>query len=307
MDIWKLVEHDLNLLVVFDTLMQERSLTRAGMKLGRTQSAMSHSLRRLRELLQDPLFARGPDGLLPTARAESLFPGVRALLEQLHGLLQPQHPFDPARDRATVRLVMTDYAQLVLLPGLMARLSREAPGVMLKVLTGSDAIEEQLASGEADLGMGVVILDRPDLYQLKLFDERMVCLVRRGHPVLEEGLTLEAYLRLGHVLVTPRGRPGSFVDSVLESMGLSRQVVMMVPQFMVVPQVIAETDLIVALPEQVARWAAARLPVVLVEPPLTVPGFSTWLVWHQRRQHDPACVWLRDLLREECRETVPER
>lgn len=306
MDILKLMEQDLNLLVVFDMLMQERSLTRAGLKLGRTQSTMSHSLKRLRELLQDPLFTRGSDGLLPTARAESLFPRVRELLEQLQGLLQPQQPFNPARDRATLRLAMTDFAQLVLLPKLMRRLSREAPGVTVKVLTGSDAIEEQLESGEADLGMGVVILERPDLYQFKLFNERMVCLVRQDHPVLEEGLSLEAYLKLGHVLVAPRGRPGSFVDAVLETMGLSRQVVMTVSQFMVVPQVIAETDLIVALPEQVARWAAARLPVVLVEPPLTVPGFSTWLVWHQRRQHDPACVWLRDLLREECRGAVPE-
>lgn len=300
MDILKLMEQDLNLLVVFVTLMQERSLTRAGQKLGRTQSTMSHSLRRLRELLQDPLFTRGPDGLLPTARAESLFPRVREHLEQLHGLLQPQQPFNPACDRATLRLVMTDYAQLVLLPKLMKRLSREAPGVTLKILTGSDAIEEQLESGEADLGMGVVILEKPDLYQLKLFHERMVCLVRQNHPVLSESLSLEAYLELGHVVVMPRGRPGNFVDAVLETMGLSRQVVMTVPQFMVVPQVIAETDLIVALPEQLARWAAERLPVVIVEPPLTVPGFSTWLVWHKRRQLDPACVWLRGILREAC-------
>lgn len=307
LDLWKLAEQDLNLLVVFNALMHERSLTRTGMRLGRTQSALSHSLRRLRELLQDPLFVRSADGLIPTARAELVAPQVETVLRQIQAVLQKPRPFDPVQDKAQLSVVMTDYAQLVLLPPLLQRLSQEAPGVTLRVLSGSDAIEQQLEQGEADLGFGVVIFERPDLYQFKLFEERFVCLVREDHPVLSQGLDLAAFVQLHHVLVTPRGRPGSFVDAALEHLGLTRKVVMFVPQYMVVPEVIAHTDLIATLPERVALWAARRLPVKQVEPPLALPGFATRLVWHERRQLDPACAWLRGLIKAVCeQQQTPE-
>lgn len=296
MDILKLAAHDLNLLLVLDQLLAERSLTRAAQRLGRTQSALSHSLTRLRTLFKDPLFVRAANGLVPTARAEELAPQVHTILGQVHSLLQPPRPFDPQRDSASIRIVMSDYAQLVFLPPLLKVLSTQAPGIHLQILTGSDAIEAQLESGEADLGFGVVIFDRPDLYQRVLLEERFLCLVRKDHPLVRDALTLDTFLGLSHILVTPRGRPGSFVDTVLAERGLSRTVALRIPQYMVVPELIAETEMVVTLPERVAMWGAQHCNLKVLEPPLPLPTFSTRILWHARKHLDPALVYLRSVV-----------
>lgn len=296
MDLQKLADYDLNLLVVLERLLAERSLTRAARQLGRTQSALSHSLARLRELFEDPLFVRSAEGLVPTARAEALAPQVQAVLAQVQSLLKPPRAFDPQHDSASLAVVMTDYVQLVLLPPLLRLLAQEAPGLELRILTGSDAIEAQLETGEADLGFGVIVFERPELYQRVLFEERFSCLVRADHPLVQETLSLETFLTLSHILVTPRGRPGSFVDAALEARGLRRRVVLRVPQYMVVPELVANTDLVVTLPERVARWGISQRPLQLLEPPLPLPTFSTRMLWHARRQLDPACVYLRQVV-----------
>lgn len=296
MDLWKLAAHDLNLLVVLDQLMLERSMTRAAQRLGRTQSALSHSLSRLRLLFADPLFVRSAQGLVPTARAEALAPQVRDILAQVQHLLQRPQPFDPQRDEAQLQVVMTDYAQLVVLPSLLQRLLHEAPGLQLRIISGSDAIEAQLETGEADLGLGVVIFDRPELYQRALFEERFMCLVRKDHPLVGEHLSLETFLELQHVLVTPRGRPGSFVDAALAAEGLTRKVVCRVPQYLVVPELVAQTDLIVTLPERVALRGAQQHALRVLAPPLKLPVFSTRMIWHARKHLEPALIYLRQLL-----------
>lgn len=298
MDLWKLATYDLNLLVVLDQLLLERSLTRAAQRLGKTQSALSHNLARLRELFEDPLLVRGAEGLVLTTRAEALAPQLREVLAQMQALLQTPRPFNPQKDEAQVSIVMTDYAQLVLLPPLLKRLHQEAPGVQLRIVSGSDAIEEQLELGEAELGLGVVIFERPALYQRILFHERFVCVVRSDHPLVGEELTLDTFLQLSHILVTPRGRPGSFVDSALEAEGRQRHVALKVPQYMVVPELVAQTELIVTLPERVARWGTQHRPLRVLNPPLTLPTLSTRVVWHARKHLDPACVYLRQMLAE---------
>lgn len=294
----KLATYDLNLLVILDQLLIERSLTRVAQRLNRTQSAISHSLARLRAVFDDPLFVRTGEGLVPTVRAEALAPQVRAVMRQTQSLFLPVRAFDPKRDEATINIVMSDYAQFMVLPPLLQRLSLEAPGVTLRILSGSDALEAQLESGEAELGFGVVIFERPDLYQRNLFDEGFKCLVRQDHPHVGDTLTLETFVSLPHVLVTPRGRPGSYVDTALSALGLSRRVMLRIPQYMVVPELVAQTDMVVTLPERVARWGARQQRVKVLEPPLNLPRFSTRLLWHARKQQDPACLYVRQVLSE---------
>ncbi|MDC3955145.1 LysR family transcriptional regulator [Polyangium jinanense] len=294
----ELAHLDLNLLVIFDLLMTERSVTLAARRLGRAQSAVSYSLARLRETFEDPLFVRTKAGLAPTPRAEALHREVREVLSRLREVVQGQVRFDPARARRTFTVAMTDYVELVLLPVLAQRLAQVAPGVDLEVTASGDDIERQLEEGAVDLAVGVMFYERPGVYTRKLFGESFVCLARAGHPALTERETLspETFAGLLHVLVAPRGRPGSFVDSALERMGLSRRVALRVQHYLAAPRVVAETDMVLTSPTRLARAHAAGLAVRAFPPPVELPGFFVRAAWHERRQGDSGVSWLRGLL-----------
>jgi DNA-binding transcriptional LysR family regulator len=298
MDGRELAAIDLNLLVLFDALMTERSVTEAGRRLGKTQPTVSHGLGRLRAQFQDPLLVRTPQGLGPTPKAEALHQEVREVLMRLRQVLQGQVAFDPATAQRTFTVTMTDYAQYVLLPPLLRRLLREAPGVDLAVHVSGDEPERILAEGDADLSVGAMFDARPGLRERKLFTERFACLVRKDHPEVGEELSLETYVKLPHVLIAPRGRPGSFVDTALGKLGLSRRVALKVPHYLVAPHVVAETDMVLTLPERLARSFAGRLDVRILPPPVEVSGFAIRMAWHDRRQGDPGNAWLRGLLLE---------
>lgn len=293
---------DLNLLLVFNQIMREGNVTRAAERLGKTQSAVSQSLKRLRMLLKDPLFLRTQEGLVPTHRAEQLAPQVQALLDSIQTLIKPPLPFDPLRESAQLKLIMSDYSQLVILPSLLQTVAALAPNTELLVIPGYDDLEQRLLSGEAQVGFGVKLHDSPHLLQRKLLDDEIVCLIRNNHPLVQETLSLETYLQLDHILIAPRGRPGSYMDSALEAMNRTRRVVLRIPNFMAVPELIAKTDHVVLLPLRIARWWEQRLPVRVFPPPLAVPGFSTLLVWHERAHEDPCCQWFRTLVTQVCQQ-----
>lgn len=292
---------DLNLLRVLDALLGERHVTRAARRVGLSQPATSHALARLRAALGDPLLVRGPGGaLVPTPRAAALQPRLRAALDAVAAALRGDAPFDPATARSTFRIATGDYAEMVILPGLMARLARDAPHVDLRVVPPASGGDERegLAAGEVD----VVLAPRrgpggaAGLYERRLFDETFTCLVRRGHPATAQRLTLARYEALSHVLVAPRGTPGSFVDDALAALGRRRRVALTVPHFLVAPHVVAATDLIVTLASRIADVVAGPLDLVALPPPLELPGFTMSLWWHERNHHDPAQRWLRDAI-----------
>jgi DNA-binding transcriptional LysR family regulator len=292
---------DLNLLVVLDALLTERHVTRAAGRLGLTQSACSHALGRLRAALGDPLLVRGPRGeMLPTPRAESLAPGLRAALRGLATAVRGEPPFDPATARRGFRVAAGDYPELVVLPSLVSLLAREAPGVdvwMVPLALTRDGVAAQLASGAADVAIGPPGLRGPGgLYTRTLLEERFRCVVRRGHPAAGRRLTLARYCDLAHLLVSPRGTPGSLVDDALAALGRQRRIAASVPHFVVAPHVVASTDLIATLGERIVAATAAPLGLAVLAPPVELPRFTIAMTWHERTHQDPAQRWLRDVI-----------
>jgi DNA-binding transcriptional LysR family regulator len=300
---------DLNLLVALSALLEERHVTRAARALGMSQSAMSHALGRLRAALSDELLVRGPSGLVPTARAEALREPLREALSTLSDALDTPRPFEAATARRAFTVAASDYVQLVVLPRLVARLQAEAPGVDLWIVSPSpEEIATRLADGTLDLDIGVPRAEAaPGLHARRLFDERFVCVVREGHPRVRDTLTLEDYVDLPHAFVAPRGRKGGAVDSALAKRGLERRVAVAVPHFLVMPTVIASSDLIVTLASRVARSFAEHLPLRLFEPPIPLPSFSMQMTWHERAKSDPGHQWLRALLVDVTRELDSSR
>lgn len=289
---------DLNLLRVLDALLSERHVTRAARRLGLSQPATSHALSRLRSALGDPLFVRTPKGLAPTARAAELAGPLRSALAALEHVVAGGAAFDPKTARRTFHIATIDYGSFVTVPSLLEHVQREAPGIDLWVRAVREDPWEQLASGDADVLLGPMPLTptRASVHAKKLYDERFVCMVRKGHPRARKGLDLETWASLSHVFVAPRGSPGGVVDQVLAEHGLSRRVALAVPHFLVAPHVVAGSDLVLTIGARVAAEFVKILPVRVFEPPVPIPGFAVNLVWHERNHHDPAQRWLREVI-----------
>jgi len=290
-----LVSLDLNLLVVLETLLDTRSVTTTADRVGLSQSATSHALARLRMALADPLFVRSRAGLVPTERALALAGPLRDALDRLRQVVAPPAAFDPATAKRRFVVLTADYAELVLMPTLVARLARSAPGIDLGLVTSDEDPLEQLARGEVDAFIGPMRwgYSRADIRERRLFDEHFVCIVRADHPMAGKTWTLAQFAALDHALIAPRARPGSPVDTLLEQHGLARRIAITLPHFLVAPFIIAGTDLVLTIPERVARTFAAFLPLCAVDPPADLAGFTMGLMWHERRHVDPAHAWLR--------------
>jgi DNA-binding transcriptional LysR family regulator len=285
---------DLNLLTSLDALLESQSVTRAARRLGVTQPAVSHALRRLRDLLGDELLVRTPKGMRPTPRAIELRPAVRAAIDAAEVVLQAAPGFDPATAERAFVVAMADQASFLLMPPLFERLSREAPGIRLELRPGPiDALGD-----EVDLLIGV-FRDRPaGIRDEPLFHEEFACVIRKGSAAARGPFDLKRYLALPHLLVAPRGRPGSPLDDALARAGQRRRVVLTVPHFLVAPHVIASSDLVWTAPTGLARAFAELLPLAIREPPFHTPGFDVVMRWHVRLDRDAGLAWLRRMLRE---------
>lgn len=290
--------HDPAALIALDALLETRSVSAAAARLGVTQSAMSHTLARLRERFDDPLLVRSGRGLVPTARAAEMAPRLRSAVRELAAAVEAGPGFDPARATRTFHLAATDLVELVLLPRLLPRVATAAPGVDLLLRAPGGAIDAVLA-GDLDLAVERLHGDRAPagLRARALFRDRFVCLMRRGHP-LAGRLTLDAFVSARHALIAPSGGRGGIVDSLLEARGLSRRTAVLLPSFLVVPHLIATTDLLVTLPERVARVFAPLLPLHAEPPPLPTPEFTMSMVWHERNDREPGLTWLRERMLE---------
>jgi DNA-binding transcriptional LysR family regulator len=288
---------DLNLLVALRALLTERSVTAAAQRLGLSQPATSHALSRLRDLFADPLLVRVGRGLVLSPRAEALRGQVDRALDEVSSLLATPPTFDPKTSTRTFSIATSDYGQFVLLPPLLARLAKEAPGVDLWIRDMSSApMEEWFQDGGVDVGVAPVRAAARRARGLRverLFSEGFVCLVRKGHPKVKKGLTVSDFAELPHAFVAPRGTRGGVVDEALKKRGKARRIALAVPHFLVAPHAVARSDLIVTLAERVARFFAEHLPLRVLPPPLPLPTFAVSLIWHERVGSDPGHAWLR--------------
>lgn len=289
---------DLNLLVAFDVLLAEQSVTRAARRLGLSQPAMSSALGRLRRLIGDPILVRTTTRMVPTPRATELVGPVRQILNQVEAALSTPAPFDPASTRRRFRIATNDYVECVLLPKLVREIAREAPGIDLDVVQlGPTYPEEGLQTGKLDLAIGFAHNVPAQLHSFDLFNDRFICAVRADHPTVGRRITPRQYADLPHIMVAPMGGVTGIVDSALSLHHLERRVAVTVPHFVVTPLVVAQSDCIVTLAERVARSFADVLPLRLLKPPVLLPAIRVAMAWHERSGHDPAQQWLRDTLK----------
>jgi DNA-binding transcriptional LysR family regulator len=285
---------DLNLLVALEAMLSERSVTRAGARLGLSPSAMSHALARLRTTFGDDLLVRTRGGMVATARGEQLLGPLRRALEELAVLVAGPGGFDPGSSQREFTLATTDYVEAVLLPPLLSRISAAAPGVQLRVrpLEISDVVEP-LERGSYDAAIGVAFDVSPGLQQQALFSEEMVLVCRKGHPLVKRSVDLATYLELRHVMVSVRGGSQGVVDELLARSGQRRRIALLVPHFLAAQLIVASTDLVMTAPARVVSRLGEALGLRVLTPPLAVPGFTVKQVWHERQQDDPGHLWLR--------------
>lgn len=305
----RLPKVDLNLIVVFDALAAERSVTRAGVRLGVTQSAVSHALARLRDLFEDPLLVRGAGGMVLTPRAESLVAPLRAGLISLSRALAEPTEFEPARSSRSFGLASPDLFDMLILPPLLEHIRTRAPGVTL-VVSALDpvALAPRMETGELDLAIVPRLAGEPQLLapgrvRRRLFRDGFVCLLRRDHPALarRSSLSRSTYTKLSHVLVSPTGAGPGVVDAALQQGGASRRVALRLPSFGSALAIVERSDLVLTGPSALAKFASKKLRAVA--PPLKLPRHDVDMVWHERFTNDSGHRWLRDALVDVCRTT----
>lgn len=291
---------DLNLLLTLHALLAEQHVSRAALRLHRSQPAVSHALVQLREIFADPLLVRRGGRLQPTARALELAQPLQEALQQLDTLLG-RPGFDPAWARRSFRLAMSDYGARVVLPRLMQGLRRDAPEVDLVVTQGSrEAMLSQLFDGEIDLALGVFPALAAPLRAETLFEERFACLADRDSVPGRGGLTLAQWLARPHVLVAVRPGADNEIDLALSALGEQRRVALALPHWTVATEVIAGTDLVLTVARRSLEGRLSLRGLRCFEPPLPIRAFSFQQAWHERREGDAAHRWLRGRVMQAC-------
>ncbi|WP_421726351.1 LysR family transcriptional regulator [Bauldia sp.] len=284
---------DLTVLLVFLGLMREQKAVAVAEQMGLTQSSISHSLKRLREVFDDDLFLRKPHGLEPTAVARALEPRVRSVVDILRQSLRGPAPFDPTDHNGVVRIAAFDYELAAIVPALIARLAEAAPGirVVTRPLVRDEALRA-ITEGAVDLALGFFWARDDAFVSTPLFEETYTVVTRPGHPLLEGKLTAKRYAAARHLVVSPAGDLTGIVDRSLEPLGLTRAVTAAVPLFFPALAAVAASDLVATLPSRlVARFASAfgleSRPV-----PFAVRPFAVSAVRHRRDARSPLHVWL---------------
>lgn len=287
---------DLNLLVALDALLRERNVTRAAARMGISQSGMSHKLRHLRDYFGDPLLAPGRSGMVLTQRAEALAGPMRAALQQLARAIHRPDPFDPGSSTRRFVIAGADYGELVVMPGVMRRLSELAPGLEVVLEPPPPDLIDRLESGTIDLAIRPQRPSAAGLRTRKVLSEGFVVMAREGHRGLGRRLTLQTYCQLSHLLVNPGGGMTGIVDSLLAKKDLERHVALRIRHFVSAPFIVAESDLIWTAPQALARRALDYVQLATYKPPLSLPSVDSFMIWHERFQGDPGHGWLRELV-----------
>jgi DNA-binding transcriptional LysR family regulator len=288
---------DLNLLNLFDALLKEGSVTRAGQRLGLSQPAASRGLARLRRLLNDQLLIRTTNGWELTPRATALSAPVAKLLDDARSIVAPS-VFNPSTASGQFTIATGDHMALMLLPALISKLVTLAPGIDLVIPTSSGDNVDFITQGESDLAIGVFQNLPARFYQRALYDEDFVCVVRDNHPEVSDKLTVKNFVSLSHLAVIITGKGKSPIDDALAKQGLTRRVTMQIPHFLAAPMIVAESDLILSIPRKLAYKMSQSVPIKILELPIEIATFTPSMIWHERQHNDPRHIWLRNLIME---------
>lgn len=295
---------DLNLLRVFDAMMLERSTVRAGERVGLSQPAVSSALGRLRSILEDELFVRDGNRMVPTPRALQLNQPVRQALVQIEEALAASVGFDPRTSTRSFMLVGSDYFSSLLMPKLAAMLTLAAPSITLQMIDHpSTDVFGLLSDDRADIALDRALETPEWIASRKLFRSWLVCIARRGHPVLGakglrpgETIPADIFCAIPQALRSADGSKTGTIDPALESLGLSRKVVVTVPHFQAVAIAVATSDLLGSIPVHFARQVTEALELDVFMPPMESPAMDVTMYWHRRFDRDAGSAWLREQL-----------
>lgn len=286
---------DLNLLIVFDAVMQDRSVTRAGSRIGLSQPAMSHALNRLRHMLKDELFIRTPDGMVPTPRAEMLAQPLRNALSEMQLALEPA-AFTPAASDRRFALAVNNYAAVVLAPPLVAAVTAAAPAVRLDLRpSGTLDIAEQLDRGDLDLALGSIDNPGERFATAPLLEDPFVMVMRGGHPAIRRKLSAAAFAALPHLEISSSGEDTGFIDRWLAERGFERRIALRAP-YLSAAAVLVQSDLVATLSRRIAQEFVRNHPLQIRRPPYDPPPVRTVMLWHRRLDRHPAHRWLREVV-----------
>ncbi|UZK65091.1 LysR family transcriptional regulator [Sphingomonas sp. M1-B02] len=289
---------DLNLLVAFDALMADRSVSRAAERMHLSQPAMSNALSRLRAYFSDELLIAHSKRMYPTPFAETLLPQVQAALATMEGVVATSRHFDPATSVRTFRVMASDYIATAVLFPIITRLATIAPGVRIELLLPSQRRIELLDSGGIDLLITLQPYVTPTLPSDYLLEDRYWLVGRAGHPALAGRVTQEAMLAYGHILVAiGEERLPSFGDAYLERIGVQRRVAMTAPNFAMLPWLLQETDWLTLMQGRLAHLMARNFAIALAPPPFEIPPLVEMAQYHVTRANDPGLRWLIDTIR----------
>lgn len=291
---------DLNLLRVFDAVMETHSISLAAHRIGLTQSSTSHALNRLREYFGDPLFVRARRVMEPTPRAIELARPISEALATLSNIVQRPRDFDPMTSTRTFSIAMTDIGQTMYLPRLVAYFNSMAPGVNLVVQQFSrHTLRDRVESGSVDLAIGPFTGLQAGFYQQRLYKNSWVCAFRRNHPRLQDGLTLEQFLSESHLLVAPPGTgEDGGIEAALGHLGRKRRIALRVPNFHVASKILSQSDLIASVPQAFLNVESSNQTMRWVELPFATQEVIVRQFWHERYHEDPENRWLRRITAE---------
>ncbi|QBC31702.1 MULTISPECIES: LysR substrate-binding domain-containing protein [Pandoraea] len=301
---------DTYLLRVLHTLLIERSVTRAAVKLNQSQPAISAALRRLRDITGDPLLVRGKSGMVPTEYGQSLLEPTQNALREIERITVQQSNFDPATTVRTFRIGSPDYLNTLFVPTVVERFRQQAPNAHLELHSLGPAFdyEHALEDGKVDIVIGNWPEPPEQLHLSNLFVDQIVCLVRNTHPYAKRGLTLDQYLASPHLAPTPYSvAQRGAIDMHLARERLKRNVVVTIPYFNLAPYVLLKSDLIFTTTRLFADYYAEFLPLTVLEAPIDFPPMQYYQLWHERTHYSDEVRWLRSVISDATRTLLEMR
>jgi DNA-binding transcriptional LysR family regulator len=293
----QLTDIDLNLLIVFQQLFTEKSVSAVAAQLGLTQPAVSNALARLRRLMNDELFLRTSRGMEPTPYAIELSEPIAYALGALHDALHRKTDFDPAASNRKFTVAMTDIGEIYFLPRLMTRLAQLAPAVTVSTVRNRETnLADALQAGHVDLALGLLPQLKSGFFQRGLFRQRYVCMFRQGHALDRDAISVDEFAAASHVVVVADGTGHATVDESIQRRGIARKVMLTVPHFVALGHILSSTDMVATVPERYAQACLAPFDLRYLTHPVPLPDIGINLFWHARFHKDPASIWLRNVV-----------
>jgi DNA-binding transcriptional LysR family regulator len=296
---------DMNLLLVLHTLLQERSVTRTGEQLGRTQSAISNALKRLRDHFGDPLLVRTPEGLSPTPKAAQMAPAIALIVQEAEGCIARADAFDPATATGRYVIGAPDRCNLPVFLPFLEHLGTLAPRIFINLrTTDRDYAIRLIEDEEVDMAIGWIDRTPPHITREFAFEDQFVCLCRRDHPLLAGGANpdLDEILSHPHLVVSSTGDRSAAFDAVLARNGLSRAISATLMSFTIVPELLLQSNLVGVFTHRTSHYFARRYSLATAPVPLEVAPIANHLIWHRRFDADEAHSWLRGQIIKACQQ-----